>query len=84
MIFGLPFLNLTEVSFCFTDELMAIRPTGEERIGEFIYYMKSRGRRTLLFIMQSTKCRVLNPKRTTLILHYIITTINKSSGGRLK
>ena len=39
LFFGLPFLRPIEVIDCFTDELMAIRPTGDERIEEFMDYV---------------------------------------------
>jgi len=39
LFFGLPFLRPIEVIDCFTDELMKIRSTGDERIEEFMDYV---------------------------------------------
>ncbi|KAL4091005.1 hypothetical protein QTP88_025749 [Uroleucon formosanum] len=39
LFFGLPFLRPIEVIDCFTDELMAVRPTGDNRIEEFMDYV---------------------------------------------
>ncbi|KAL4152805.1 hypothetical protein QTP88_000638 [Uroleucon formosanum] len=39
LFFCLPFLRPIEVIDCFTDELMAIRPTGDNRIEEFMDYV---------------------------------------------
>ncbi|KAL4112342.1 hypothetical protein QTP88_016151 [Uroleucon formosanum] len=39
LFFGLPFLRPIEVIDCFTDELIAIRSTGDNRIEEFMDYV---------------------------------------------
>ncbi|XP_015374554.1 PREDICTED: uncharacterized protein LOC107169341 [Diuraphis noxia] len=39
LFFALPILSPIEVIDCFTDELMAIRPTADERIEEFMDYV---------------------------------------------